>query len=68
MAKFSEGQRVRVPRFSPFAENSLWGKEGVVVSVLPQVNVDDSSVEQGYRVRFDGEEAVVMYERQLEAV
>ena len=59
MAKFSVGDRVRVPNRHPEVEILLWGQIGTVTSVGPPIRragEDDPSRsdEQQYVVRFPG--------------
>ena len=59
MAKFSVGDRVRVPNRHPEVEILLWGRIGTVTSVGPPIRragEDDPSRfdEQQYVVRFPG--------------
>ena len=78
MAKFSKGQRVRVPTNTPMASSVLYGREGVVTFVslpmtltLASESAGDirSAFDQRYMVRFDGDDRPQdMGERELEAV
>ena len=64
MAKFSEGQRVRVPATSTSAPKALRDQEGVVTSlVFPPAPADfmaahamEDQAEQKYKVKFDFDE------------
>ena len=78
MAKFSVGQRVRVPSINQTAPTNLKGQEGIVTLVAPHIQSpaeDDRPevrmlTEQQYEVLFDafnlGEQ--VVFESQLDAV
>jgi len=68
MAKFREGQKIRVPDHNPGASSLLWGRVGTVAFVVPPLGslgkdqfdhpVEgpvEGPVEQLYIVRFDGE-------------
>ena len=78
MAKFSKGQRVRVPANTPSASSVLYGREGVITFVslpmtltLTSVSAGDmrSAFDQRYMVRFDGDDRPEdIAERDLEAL
>ena len=78
MAKFSKGQRVRVPMNTPTASSVFYEREGVVTFVaLPMTltltaesaGVIRSALDQRYMVRFDGDDRPQdMGEHELEAI
>ncbi len=69
MAKFSKGQRVRVPMNAPKATSAFYEREGVVTFVAPSAGDIRSALDQWYMVRFDGDDRPQdMGERELEAV
>ena len=66
MAKFAEGQRIRVSASSPSSPKALRDQEGVITSVvISQVPADfiaahalENQAEQKYKIKFDFDEKV----------
>ena len=66
MARFTVGERVRIPINNQTAPSIWRGREGVVTSVPPPIG-SQSLVEQQYMVRLDGADSdEPMFEGQIE--